>query len=81
MAKKQAPQTETSTNSLCRAVGHDWRSTTSDQYRVCQREQCKMVQRLQHGRWVHVGGERPGSDPLVAYTKTQALPQQTAFFS
>ncbi len=83
MARKQqqTAHTEHFANSLCRDAGHDWRSTTSEQYRVCQREQCKTVQRLQDGQWRVVTQDRPWNDPLVAYRKQHALPQQSALFS
>ncbi len=69
-------------NSLCRAVGHDWRSTTSDHYRVCQRNQCKAVQRWQQGQWVTVSDAPPDRDPSSVVCSTpRALPQQTALFS
>ncbi len=41
-------------NSLCRIGFHDFRSTASPMYRVCQRKNCKAAEHLQHGKWVAV---------------------------
>ena len=50
----QANQTaaETFSNSLCRDIGHDWKTTTAPNYRTCQRAKCKAAQRFHHGRWM-----------------------------
>lgn len=43
-----------SANSICRAVGHDWKKTTVTNYRQCQREGCHAAERLVRGRWCEV---------------------------
>jgi len=39
-------------NTLCLSIGHDWRRTTADNYRVCQRTACHAAQRLVRGEWI-----------------------------
>jgi hypothetical protein len=41
-----------SKNAMCREVGHDYQSTTSDTYRVCSRSHCGAAQRLANGQWI-----------------------------
>ncbi len=43
-----------SNNSLCRAIGHNFRLTTSSTYRVCGRSHCGAAQRLHNGAWIDV---------------------------
>jgi hypothetical protein len=79
MAKQQqTPQPES--NSLCRAVGHDWHLSLSGDHRRCQRQQCKAVQRRERGTWTTVSVARPRHGPLAVSAKLQASPQQTALF-
>ncbi len=80
MARQQQQTPQTETNSLCRTAGHDWHLALGGDHRRCQRQQCKAIQRLQHGTWITVSVERPWHDPLVAYQKQHAMPQQTALF-
>ena len=39
-------------NSLCRALGHDWMTTATANWRVCKRENCRASERLVDGQWV-----------------------------
>ncbi|HYU74156.1 MAG TPA: hypothetical protein VEL31_15905 [Ktedonobacteraceae bacterium] len=78
--KKTAQPQEHFRNRLCRAVGHDWQSTTSNDYRVCQRDDCHAVQRCVRGQWRSVLHERQWTDPVEAWNKRAALPQQQALF-
>ena len=48
------PVAETFTNSLCRDIGHDWKSASAPDYRLCQRTKCKAAQRFHQGRWMDV---------------------------
>jgi hypothetical protein len=63
-------------NRLCCDIGHDWQATTSDQYRVCKREHCHAAQRRVQGHWTNAVHERPWADPIAAWNKRAALPQQ-----
>ena len=56
MAKQQScSHTDQYRNSLCRATGHAWRSTTADNFRVCQRAGCDATQRRnEDGHWIDV---------------------------
>ncbi len=77
--KKTSQPQEHFRNRLCRAVGHDWQSTTSDDYRVCQRDDCHAVQRRINGRWENALHPRIGwIDAREAQYKRAALPQQQA---
>jgi hypothetical protein len=40
--------------SLCEAIGHAWKPTTSPTVRTCNRSSCRLVQRLHKGRWVNI---------------------------
>ena len=40
--------------SKCELLGHDWMSTTADNFRQCQRVGCKWVERLGLSGWVKV---------------------------
>ncbi len=70
-----------STNSTCRDVGHDWQTTATTNYRLCQRHTCRAAQRLQDGVWINAVPERPWTDPVVASHKQHAMPQQNTLFS
>ena len=59
-------------NSLCRDAGHDW-STTVDTYRRCQREQCRTLQRYEHGHWVTIERHRSLHDPRRPGRTSRAL--------
>ena len=50
-------------NRLCRDTGHDWQNTTGDNFRRCNREGCKAVQRLSNGKWVDVVRLVPKQEP------------------
>ncbi len=80
MSKKNKSTGETFANSLCRDIGHDWARTPAENYRTCQREQCRAAQRLVHGQWINAVPERPWTDPVVAYHKKHAMPQQNTLF-
>ena len=41
-------------NSLCRVMGHSWQRTTSDNYRLCDRDKCHAAERLTKRGWVRV---------------------------
>ena len=56
--KSTNSQAEISRNSLCRDVGHDWKTTTASNYRLCQRDQCRAAQRVQDGQWVNIPPKR-----------------------
>jgi hypothetical protein len=51
----QANQTaaESFSNSLCRDIGHDWRTTTAPNYRTCTRTRCRAAQYFHQGRWMN----------------------------
>ena len=70
-----------SPNSTCRDVGHDWQTSASATYRLCQRHKCRAVQRLQDGVWINAVPKCPWPDPVVASHKQHALPQQHTLFS
>ena len=63
-------------NSLCRALGHDWATTTAGNYRRCQRAHCHAVQRLSGTCWVTVSAPRV---PTGA-TPAQVQPDQAALW-
>lgn len=46
--------TEQYRNSLCRDMGHSWQKTTSDHFRICDRNDCKAAERLSNGTWIPV---------------------------
>jgi hypothetical protein len=69
-----------SANSTCRDVGHDWKTTATTNYRVCQRYKCGAAQRLQDGVWINAVPERSWTDPVVAYHKKLAIPRQNSLF-
>ncbi|HLQ28125.1 MAG TPA: hypothetical protein VK140_02675 [Ktedonobacteraceae bacterium] len=70
--KSTDPQAETSRNSTCKYLGHEWKKTAAANYRVCQRQKCRAAQRLQDGAWVSV---------LPRRTRQQyTMPQQHALF-
>ena len=75
---KQQTRAETFANSTCRDVGHDWKTIAT--YRVCQRHTCRAAQRLQDGMWITPVSERPWTDPVAAYYKKLAIPQQSTLF-
>jgi len=75
---KQQTRAETFANSTCRDVGHDWKTIAT--YRVCQRHTCRAAQRLQDGVWITAVSERPWTDPVAAYYKKLAIPQQSTLF-
>ena len=74
------PQTPASAdpvrNSLCRAIGHAWASTTAGNYRRCQRAHCQAVQRLVGSRWLTVRSPREQTSSTPAPTQ----PQQAALW-
>jgi hypothetical protein len=74
------PSTETFQNSLCRDIGHDWVVSTVSNYRTCQRHKCRSAQRLQDGVWINAVPGRPWTDPVAAYHKKHAMPQQSTLF-
>lgn len=51
MRKQSTPKVQ-SANSTCRAMGHDWMTTASANWRVCTREKCRASERLDNGQWV-----------------------------
>ena len=59
------PAAETFSNSLCRDIGHDWKTTTVSNYRLCQRTKCKAAQRFHQGRWM---------DATTRSTQTRTAP-------
>jgi hypothetical protein len=46
------------TNSLCHDVGHDWKSSLGTTYRLCQRKDCRLAQRLVDGTWREIATRR-----------------------
>ena len=81
MSKKKQAIGEVFTNSTCRDLGHDWMSTTADNYRKCTRNQCKAAQRLVNREWVNAVKERPWIDPRIEWAKQAAMPKQASLFS
>jgi len=60
-------------NRLCNETGHDWQNTTGDNFRKCNRADCKAVQRLHKGKWVDVARLVTRQEPRQS--------QQTSLFS
>jgi hypothetical protein len=46
--------TEQFANSLCRDVGHSWKTTLGGEYRLCDRTDCKAAERFSRGTWIPV---------------------------
>ncbi|MGH2508487.1 MAG: hypothetical protein ACRDHZ_13970 [Ktedonobacteraceae bacterium] len=40
--------------SLCDVAGHNWHTTTANNYRTCQYSGCRAAQRSINGQWVDV---------------------------
>ena len=66
-----------SANTTCRDTGHDWMSTTANNYRVCKRENCRASERLVDGQWVSNAKAYRFHDPVVEYRKHQRQPRQS----
>lgn len=41
-------------NSLCKSIGHEWKSGLDPHFRTCTREQCRAAERLVNGVWTCV---------------------------
>lgn len=82
MSNKKQPQRKPEfPNRLCRAVGHDWQTTTIGDYRVCQREGCYATQRHVNGRWENTLHRTSGwIDAHEADQQRATLPQQSTLW-
>ena len=45
---------KTFTNSTCLTLGHEWRSTAANNFRVCARLKCRAAERLEGATWIDV---------------------------
>jgi hypothetical protein len=53
-------------NSLCETKGHEWVLSVSQQFRLCGRERCKAMERLQDEHWIDATITRyPSKNPLA----------------
>ncbi len=57
-------------NRLCRDTGHDWQTTTGDNFRKCNRVDCKAAQRLHNGQWIDVARTVKRQNTTYAYQNT-----------
>ena len=39
-------------NSLCKSIGHEWKSGLDPDFRTCTRSQCRAAERLVEGIWI-----------------------------
>jgi hypothetical protein len=65
MSKRPA-STSPLRNSLCRSVGHDWKTGFVESYRTCTREQCKAAERLVNGEWIDATRQPTSRNPQAA---------------
>jgi hypothetical protein len=70
-----------SKNTTCRDAGHDWMSTTANNYRVCKRENCRASERLLDGQWVSNAKAYRFHDPVVAYRRQHHQPRQSMMWT
>src|SRR5215813_1349854 len=55
MMTRQERKAKGLNNSTCHNTGHDWRSTATNNFRVCAREHCRAAERLdESGTWIDV---------------------------
>ena len=52
-------------NSLCKAQGHEWRTSASSQFRICGRERCRAMERFDGNAWVDATRTYPAKNPLA----------------
>ncbi len=71
---------ESFANNLCRDTGHDWMTTTAENWRVCKRERCRASQRLVDGQWVSNAKLYRFHDPLVEYGRRARQPKPTTMW-
>ena len=65
-----------SSNSLCRDLGHDWTLTTADNWRWCRREHCHASERLVNGRWVSNASLYRSHTPVIGGSRKRRQPEQ-----
>ncbi len=69
-------------NSLCKTQGHQWRTSASNQFRICGRDHCRAMERFDGTEWVDATRTYPSKNPLAKemqqareQAKTQAKEQ------
>ena len=77
MRKQTSYKEPGATNNICRALGHDWMSTATANWRVCKRENCRASQRLVNGQWVSNATALRRHTPVVESGTQQRLLWET----
>lgn len=52
-------------NSLCKTQGHQWRTSASNQFRICGRDSCRAMERFDGTEWVDATRTYPAKNPLA----------------
>jgi hypothetical protein len=76
MRKQTAYKEPDAKNSLCRALGHDWMTTATANWRVCKRTGCRASERLVNGQWVSNAQAYRTHTPVVGSARRQHRPRQ-----
>jgi hypothetical protein len=52
-------------NNLCKTQGHEWRTSASNQFRICGRDHCRAMERFDGEQWVDATRTYPAKNPLA----------------